>query len=110
MHIRQQTSYYVRMLDVMMKFMEQKPNTPELKNEALRKLYVFFKGEYDAGALERSVDFSTAYQGICDRSNNPAGQDRKVINIDCLWIPTECTEAIQISLQRNDGVLNVQEA
>lgn len=110
MHIRQQTSYYVRMLDVMMKFMEQKPNTPELKNEALRKLYVFFKGEYDAGALERSVDFSTAYQGICDRSNNPAGQDRKVINIDCLWIPTECTESIQISLQRNDGVLNVQEA
>lgn len=109
-HIRQQTSYYVRMLESMMKFLEQKPNTPELKNESLVKLYQFFKAEYDAGALERSIPFDTAYKGICDLSNNPVGQDRKLINIDVLWVPTECTESIQISLQRNDGVLTVQEA
>lgn len=109
-HIRLQTSYYVRALNAMMRFMEQKGNTPELKNTALKTLYRYFKNEYDNGALERSVPFSTAYQGICDKSNNPVGQDRKLINIDVLWIPTECTESIRLSLQRNDGVLNVMEA
>lgn len=108
-HIRLQTSYYVRALNVMMRFMEQKPNTPELKNSSLKALYRYFKNEYDNGALERSVPFDTAYQGICDKSNNPVGQDRKLININVLWIPTECTESIQLALQRNDGVLNVME-
>ena len=110
MHIRQQTSYYVRSLLQMMRFMEQKPNTPELKKMALSDLYRFFKNEYEVGALERSVDFDEAYQGICDGSNNPATQDRKLVNIDVLWIPTECAESIHISLQRNDGVLTAMEA
>lgn len=110
MHIRQQTSYYVRSLLQMMRFMEQKPNTPELKKMALADLYRYFKNEYEVGALERSVDFDEAYQGICDGSNNPRTQDRKLINIDILWIPTECAESIHISLQRNDGVLTAMEA
>lgn len=105
-HVRMQTSYYLRALNSKMRFLEQKPNTPELKREALVELNRFFKNEYDNGALERSVDFSTAYQGICDKSNNPSTQDRKLLNIDVLWIPTECTESVRISLQRNDGVLN----
>ena len=109
-HIRLQTSYYVRALKSLMRFMEQKGNTPELKNQALKELYRYFKTEYDNGALERSVPFDTAYESICDQSNNPVGQDRKRINIDVLWIPTECTESIRLSLQRNDGVLNVMEA
>lgn len=109
-HIRLQTSYYVRALNSTMRFAEQKPNTPELKREMLIKLRQYFKAEYDNGALERSVDFDTAYQGICDNSNNPSGQDRKLINVDVLWIPTECTESIRLSLQRNDGVLNVTES
>lgn len=109
-HIRLQTSYYVRALNSTMRFAEQKPNTPELKREMLVKLRQYFKTEYDNGALERSVDFDTAYQGICDNSNNPPGQDRKLINVDVLWIPTECTESIRLSLQRNDGVLNVTES
>ena len=108
-HIRQQTSYYVRALEARMRFMEQKPNTPELKNEALTELYSFFKKEYDNGALERSVAFDKAYQGICDLSNNPRTQDRKIINIDVLWIPTECTESIKLTLQRNDGILTTLE-
>lgn len=109
-HIRLQTSYYVRALNSEMRFAEQKPNTPELKREMLVKLRQYFKTEYDNGALERSVDFDTAYQVICDKTNNPTGQDRKLINIDVLWIPTECTESIRLSLQRNDGVLNVTES
>lgn len=104
-HIRMQTSYYLRALNSKMRFLEQKPNTPELKREALVELNQFFKMEYDNGALERSVAFDQAYQGICDKSNNPSTQDRKILNIDVLWIPTECTESVRISLQRNDGIL-----
>lgn len=104
-HIRMQTSYYLRALNSKMRFLEQKPNTPELKREALVELNQFFKTEYDNGALERSISFDQAYQGICDKSNNPSTQDRKLLNIDVLWIPTECTESIRISLQRNDGIL-----
>lgn len=108
-HIRQQTSYYVRALLGRMRFMIQKPNTPELKNSALYELHRFFKTEYDNGALERSVGFDEAYIGICDSTNNPVGQDRKLVNIAVQWIPTECTESVQISLQRNDGSLTATE-
>lgn len=104
-HVRMQTSYYLRALNSKMRFLEQKPNTPELKREALVELNKFFRTEYDNGALERSVTFEEAYQGICDKSNNPSTQDRKLLNIDVLWIPTECTESVRISLQRNDGIL-----
>lgn len=108
-HIRMQTSYYLRALNSKMRFLEQKPNTPELKREAKVTLNQFFKTEYDNGALERSVPFETSYQCICDQSNNPASQDRKLLNIDILWIPTECTECVRISLMRNDGVLTTVE-
>jgi len=108
-HIRLQTSYYLRVLNSKLRFLEQKPNTPELKREALIELRQFFQGEYDKGALERSVGFETAYIGICDKSNNPPTQDRKLINISVQWIPTECTESIQVELQRNDGVLTITE-
>ena len=104
-HVRMQTSYYSRSMFEKMRFLEQKPNTPELKREALVEIETFFKGEYDNGALERSVPFSAAYKGICDKSNNPPTQDRKILNIDVLYIPTECTESVKISLQRNDGIL-----
>lgn len=108
-HIRMQTSYYLRALKSLLIFMEQKPNTPELKRSALVELNSYFKSEYDAGALERSVDFGVAYKGICDKSNNPTNQDRKLINIDVLYIPTECTESVHLSLMRNDGVLTITE-
>lgn len=105
-HIRLQTSYYTRKLVQDLKFMEQKPNTPELKNQANVALTTFGQTEYNNGALERSITFAEAWKIICDRSNNPVTQDRKLINIDILWIPTETTEAIRISLQRNDGILS----
>lgn len=108
-HVRMQTSYYLRVLNSRMRFLEQKPNTPELKREANVALHQFFKTEYDNGALERSVGLDVAYQCICDQSNNPATQDRKILNIDILWIPTECTESVHISLLRNDGVLTTVE-
>ena len=104
-HVRMQTSYYLRALNSKLRFLEQKPNTPELKREALVELNQFFKTEYDNGALERSIDFDDAYKGICDKGNNPTSQDRKILNIDVFWIPTECTESVRVSLQRNDGIL-----
>lgn len=108
-HVRMQTSYYLRALNSKMRFLEQKPNTPELKREALVELQTFFKSEYDNGALERSISFDKAYVGICDKSNNPSTQDRKLLNIDVNWIPTECTESVHVSLLRNDAVLTTIE-
>ena len=108
-HVRLQTSYYLRALNSKMRFLEQKPNTPELKREALVQLQTFFKSEYDNGALERSVSFDKAYVGICDKSNNPSTQDRKLLNIDVQWIPTECTESVHVSLLRNDAILTTTE-
>lgn len=108
-HIRLQTSYYKRYLESIMLPYTQKGNTPELKNAMLVDCRSFFKNEYDAGALERSLSFDKAYQGVCDLSNNPRRQDRKLINIDCLFVPTECTEAIRLRLLRNDAILTVTE-
>ena len=108
-HVRMQTSYYLRALNSKMRFLEQKPNTPELKREALVQLQTFFKSEYDNGALERSVPFDKAFIGICDKSNNPSTQDRKLLNIDVQWIPTECTESVHVSLLRNDAILTTTE-
>jgi hypothetical protein len=106
-HIRLQTSFYVRVLILNMGFVQQLPNTPELKKRIYTALYNFFKPEWDIGALERSVSFETACQIICDMSNNPATQPRTYLNADVNWIPTEVTEAFKISLNRNDGVLTV---
>lgn len=108
-HIRLQTSYYKRYLESILLPYTQKGNTPELKNAMLVDCRSFFKSEYDAGALERSISFEEGYQGICDLSNNPRKQDRKLINIDCLFVPTECTEAIRLKLLRNDAILTVTE-
>lgn len=104
-HIRLQTSYYVRALKNKLRFLEQKPNSPELKREALVELNRFFRTEWENGALERGIPFEKAYQGISDKSNNPPTQDRKQLNITCLYIPSECTEQIRIDLQRNDRIL-----
>ena len=108
-HTRLQTSYYKRVLALKMKYIEQKPKTPELRVKALTDLFTYFKAEYDKGALEREVPFSKAYKGVSDLSNNPTTQDRKDLNIDVYYIPTECTEAVKISLLRNDGILTINE-
>ena len=44
-HTRLQTSYYVRVLKNKLRFMEQKPNTPSIRQEALVELRTYFKGE-----------------------------------------------------------------
>lgn len=106
-HIRIQSSFYVRVLQTNMGFVQQLPNTPELKKRIITALYNFFKPEYDKGALERSVSFNEACELICDSSNNPPTQPRIELNADVNWIPTEVTEAFKISLNRNDGSLLV---
>ena len=103
-HIRIQTSYYKRLMDARLKFWEQKPNTPENTNAALAKLYSMFSTEYNVGALERSIPFEQAYQVVQVKTT-----DRKFVSIKVLWIPTECTEGILVSLERNDGILNITE-
>jgi len=107
-HIRMQSSYYVRVLKNNLGWAIQRPNTPELKDELHISCRNFFKTEYDNGALERSIPFTSACVIICDQTNNPVSQDRKVVNLDIDWIPTETTESIRTSLNRNDGQLLVQ--
>lgn len=108
-HIRLQTSFYKRVLRENFNWVLQKPNTPELKSSIKGACYSFFKTEYANGALENSVDFATACNIIVDSRNNPASQDRKLLNLDIDWIPTEATEAFRISLNRNDGQLLLNE-
>ena len=108
-HIRLQTSFYKRVLRENFNWVLQKPNTPELKRSIKGACYSYFKTEYNNGALETSVDFETACNIIIDNRNNPASQDRKLLNLDIDWIPTEATEAFRISLNRNDGQLLLNE-
>lgn len=103
-HIRMQTSYYKRLIDARLKFWEQKPNTPENVNAALAKLFSLFSKEYNVGALERAIPFEQAYQVV-----KVEVTDRKFVSIKVLWVPTECTEGILVSLERNDGILNITE-
>lgn len=109
-HIRLQTSFYKRILRENFNWVLQKPNTPELKRSIKGACYSYFKTEYNNGALENSVDFETACNIIIDIRNNPTSQDRKLLNLDIDWIPTEATEAFRISLNRNDGQLLLNES
>jgi len=68
----------------------------------------FFKGIYENGGLENSIPFEEACIITCDKTNNPASQDRKLLNTTIEWIPTECSEAVVIQLNRNDGMLIVK--
>lgn len=106
-HITMQTNYYVRALYANLGFLVQRPNTPELKKEAIVYITRFFQEEYNKGALERSIPFKDAFKCICDLSNNPLSQDRKLLNITIEYIPTDATESVVISLNRGDAFLNV---
>ncbi len=108
-HTRLQASFYGRVLLNNLAWLTQKPNTPDLKKRAYIVLYAYFKTEYENGALEQGVPFETAVQIVCDQSNNPLGQSRKLLNIDVEYIPTEATESVKLSLNRNDGILLLQD-
>lgn len=108
-HIRMMTSFYVRVLQQNLTWTTQKPNTPELKRQLITAIYNYGKIQYNIGAIERSVPFKNSWTIICDQTNNPRNQDRKELNCDIDWIPTEATEAVRISLNRNDNSLVVSE-
>jgi hypothetical protein len=108
-HIRLQTSFYKRVISENFNWVLQKPNTPELKRSIYSSLFTYFRNEYNNGALENSVPFTTACVIIVDKRNNPVGQDRKLLNTDIDWIPTEATESVRISMNRNDGQLLLNE-
>lgn len=106
-HIYLLTSFYLRVLEQNMGFVIQRPNTPQLKRDIISVLHSFFRNQYDIGALEQSVPFTTACELICDKTNNPNSQPRTELNATVNYIPTETTEAFKIALNRNDGVLIV---
>ncbi len=104
-HIILQLNFYLKVLEQLLLFALQKPNTPELRKEIIAKLDNYFEKEYDKGALERSLPFEEVFIVTCDDSNNPTSQDRKLLNVTIDYIPTEATESITISLNRNDAYL-----
>ena len=91
-HIRMQASYYVRVATNNYGWVIQAPNTPSLKRDLITSITQFFKQEYANGSLEQSVPFATACVIICDQTNNPIGQDRKQLNAEVDYIPTEVAE------------------
>lgn len=106
-HTRLQAIYYKTVLEESMGWVIQKPNTPELKKQVVVALTLFFKQEYDNGALERSIPFSQAAVIVCDVTNNPLSGNRKNLKADVDYIPTETAEAFRIGLNRNDGILQI---
>lgn len=107
-HIRRMTNFLVKTIDDNTQFTVQKPNTPELKRDAIVALTMYFRGIYEQGGLERTIPFEEACIITSDSTNNPPSQDRKLMNIDIEWIPTECTESVKVRLNRNDGQLIVK--
>jgi hypothetical protein len=104
-HSNIMASYYVRYIQQNMDFVNQKPNTPDLRNRLLVSLTNFFKDQYEIGALDNDLTFAQACVIICDRSNNPLNGDRKQLNASVAYIITEAVEATLIALNRNDGIL-----
>jgi len=107
-HISRMTDWLIATMYANLAFAVQKPNTIDLRRQIVTALTVFFRGIYANGGLENSVPFTTAFQVVCDKTNNPGTQDRKLLNATIQWIPTECSEAVVVSLNRNDGILSLQ--
>ena len=101
-HTILQANYYQQILQDNMLWALQVPNTPELKDRIVSYLNDYFFTEYENGALERSVPFSSAFS-VLDRSGN----DRKIIDFEIRYIPSEATESLVLRLNRNDGSLIV---
>lgn len=106
-HVRRMTNWLVGTIKDNTLFAAQKPLTLSLRRELVVSLTMYMKGVYADGGLENSIPFEEACQVICDKTNNPPSQDRKMLNVDIQWIPVECTEAVTIRLNRNDGILIV---
>lgn len=100
--------YYVRYIDENMDFVNQKPNTPDLRTSLFTSLRTFFKDQWNVGALEKELPFEEACIIICDRSNNPLNGDRKNLNAEVQYIITEAVESTTIALNRNDGILTTK--
>ena len=107
-HVRRFTNFILETLEKSLLWVLQKPNSPEVRKELVTQITSLFKTFYDDGGIENSVPFEKAFKIICDKTNNPATQDRKSLNVDIYWIPTECIEAVGIRLNRNDGVLQTE--
>jgi hypothetical protein len=87
-----------------MEWVIQKPITPELQREVYASLYNYFLGEYGNGAIEQSIPFEKA----CIISVEQNKIDRKILNVAISIILTECSESVNIQLNRNDNSLSVQ--
>lgn len=107
-HVRLMTNWLVKTLNNNLLWTIQKPNSPVLRKDIVTSITAFFKNVYNNGGLESTIPFNEACRVICDKTNNPMSQDRKILNVTIEWIPVECTETVVIRLNRNDGMLIVK--
>lgn len=107
-HIRRMTNFLVKTLEDNLLFAIQRPINPTLRREIFVSLSAYFRNIYNDGGLERTIPFEEACKVVCDKTNNPPTQDRKLLNVDVDWIPVECSESVRIRLNRNDGALIVE--
>lgn len=103
-HISLETNWLKAVLKERNQKYLQRINDTGLRNEMRLDTLAFMRNLYAEGGVENSVDFDTAVQ--VQVSVSPT--DRKRIEEEMLWIPPETTEAIAITLSRNDGVLVLQ--
>jgi hypothetical protein len=104
-HVRLFTNYLKNTLPDQNRQFLQKLNTPSLRADIFQQNYLVFKLYYDQGAIEGSIPFEEAV--VITVETNVA--DRKNVEVKLAYIPTECTEHINIVLARNDGVLVLNE-
>jgi phage tail sheath protein FI len=100
-HIRLMTNWLVEMLPIRNQRFLQRLGTPSLIKEIYADNYVFMRDIYEKGGIENSLDFEESCVINVEIDKNI----RKEVDLEISWIPTECTEAIRIKLNRNDGVL-----
>jgi hypothetical protein len=97
--------FLIGTFDKSYQWLTQKAKTVDLRQQAIASLNAYGKTLYDQGTLEQTIPFEEAWAVISDSSNNPATQDRKMLNIDIRYVITEAVESAVINLQRNDGIL-----
>tara|TARA_Y100000034_G_scaffold29728_1_gene36157 strand:+ start:31682 stop:33529 length:1848 start_codon:yes stop_codon:yes gene_type:complete len=105
-HIRLETNWILENLLLRNSDFVQSLATPTTLRDAKISNRLWLKSIYDKGGIEQSIAFDKAV--VVDVQQDP--NSRKEVEIDIAWIPPECIEHIHIRLNRNDGILVLENA
>ena len=100
-HIRLQTNWIIKNLEVRNEKAMNKLITTTAATKMRLDNLIWFKNLYEKGGIEDSIDFEDAVIIETEVSK----ENRKEMSLNISWIPPENLEHIHISLNRNDGIL-----